>query len=105
VKKSIITVFVAMSLSGMAFGADKKSPKKGAPPPEPTTEQREGMAKSMESMAACLRSTKTMRECHEEMEKNCEANMGAETCHRMHGMDGKHGMHHEMMEETPAPKK
>ncbi len=62
-----------------------------------TPEQRENMAKLHEQMANCLRSTKTMKECHEEMRKSCES-LGANGCPMMgweHGKKGHHMHHHE----------
>jgi len=50
--------------------------------PAPTKEQREQMAKVHEHMAACLRSDKTMRECHEAARKECQEAMG-DTCEMM----------------------
>jgi hypothetical protein len=38
--------------------------------PAPTKEMREKMAKAHEDMAACLRSDRTVEECHSEMMKN-----------------------------------
>jgi hypothetical protein len=49
---------------------------------ELTTEQRKEMAAKHEKMAACLKSSKPMKECHEEMK----------------GMMGKEGMNCPMME-------
>ncbi len=65
--------------------------------PTMTKEQREMMAKNHDMMAQCLRSEKTMKECHESMKDSCEKNMGADMC-PMHGM-GMMGMgkKHKMM--------
>ncbi len=59
-----------------------------------TPEQRQNMAKLHEQMAACLRTDKPMKECHDEMKKNCEA-MGKEGCPMMGWPHGK--MHHHGM--------
>ena len=57
--------------------------------PEPTKEQREKMAGNHEKMAQCLRSEKTMKDCHDEMKKSCEEG-GKEACPMMGKMG--HGM-------------
>lgn len=47
---------------------------------KPSAEQRQKMAEQHDKMAACLRSTKSVAECHKEMMQNCEATMGKEFC-------------------------
>ena len=54
-----------------------------------TPEQRGKMADAHDKMASCLRSDRPMKDCHEEMMKSCQENMGKEGC-PMGGM----GMHH-----------
>lgn len=71
--------------------AQTKSPapaKKGSM--EPTPEQREKMAAVHEKMVTCLRSSKPMSECRQEMMKSCEETMGKEGCPMM----GPHKMMH-----------
>lgn len=54
---------------------------------ELTKEQRAVMADHHEKMAACLRSDKPMKQCHEEMEKHCKeagANCPMNEMHEMH---------------------
>ena len=65
-------------------------------------EQREKMAVSHDKMAACLRSDKTMKQCHDEMRKACEAEMGPDACPMMDhkGMMG----HHKMMKDSETEK-
>ncbi|MGZ5278422.1 MAG: hypothetical protein ACXWC9_00670 [Pseudobdellovibrionaceae bacterium] len=52
---------------------------------ELSPEQRATMAERMEKMAACLRSEKTMKDCHSEMRASCEAS-DSEMCPMMGGM-------------------
>jgi len=64
--------------------------------PAPTREMREKMAATHEKMAACLRSERPIKECHEEMMK---AHEGMHD--KMH--DEWHDkMHHEMMDKEKA---
>ena len=51
--------------------------------PMTTAEQRMKMADAHEKMAVCLKSTRTMDDCHDEMMKACEDNMGKDGCHMM----------------------
>jgi hypothetical protein len=68
-----------------------------APPPEHrevSKEAREKMAQLHEQMAACLRTDKTLQECHSEMMKNCQEQLGSTGCPPLvgHGLDGRHRM-------------
>ncbi|MFM6927800.1 MAG: hypothetical protein ACKOX6_05010 [Bdellovibrio sp.] len=67
-----------------AFAAKDKATKTSKI--EWTAEQRENMAKMHETMASCLRSTKTMKDCRAEMKTSCH-DMGKENCPM-----GRHGM-------------
>jgi hypothetical protein len=90
-KRMMILLSGAM-LSFCAHAADKGATQKS--PTDKTTEwtkeQRETMAKNHDAMAACLRSDKSINECHDEMMKNCQS---SDTC----PMKGRMGMHHGMM--------
>ena len=54
---------------------------------EMTPEKRQTMATGHEKLAVCLRSTRPMTECHDEMQKSCDDTMGKEACSMM---DMKH---------------
>lgn len=71
------TTSTSTSTGGATAGKTKQA--------EPTPEQRSQMAAMHDSMAKCLRTNKSMTECHDEMMKNCP--MG-ESCPSM-GMWGK----------------
>ncbi len=64
---------------------------------EPSPEDRAKMAAAHEKMAACLRSTKPMKECRTEMKKACEGMHAQGGCSMGHhggdGSDMDHGMH------------
>jgi hypothetical protein len=79
--KLIPCLAVLLLASSFSQGADKV----------PSAEQRNEMAKAHDSMAACLRSTKPIDECHKEMMKSCEEQMEhGEGCMMMeHGMGKK----------------
>ena len=92
--KTLHAVLSAALLFGSVASAQDKTSTQTTPPPMPmqmTREQRNKMADAHEKMAACLRSTKPLSECHQEMMQACKANLGAE-CPMMH-MHGMHGMH------------
>jgi hypothetical protein len=62
--------------------------------PTMSKEQREKMATIHEQMAACLRSDKSIADCHKEAMKSCQDAMGKDWCNTMH----EH-MHDPMMEQ------
>lgn len=89
-------VFVFVGLATLLFSGalradDGKGMGKHKGKMEMTSEQRNKMADMHEKMAACLRSTKPMGECHEEMKNSCK-DMG-EACPMMGKMHGHHMMH------------
>lgn len=54
--------------------------------------QRSEMADLHQTMAICLRSSKSMSDCQEEMKANCKMNMGEDSCMMPGHMMGKNGM-------------
>ncbi|HEX6507143.1 MAG TPA: hypothetical protein VF221_05870, partial [Chloroflexota bacterium] len=63
---------------------------------EISKETREKMAQLHEQMAACLRSDKSVQECHSDMVKSCQEQLGDEGCPMMagpgHRLEGRHRM-------------
>lgn len=92
----ILCLLSASGASAIASDTDKSANEMKMP--NLTAEQRGKMADAHEKMATCLRSDKPMHECHDEMKKSCQENMGKGGCPMMDGMamhgKGK-GMHHE----------
>jgi hypothetical protein len=95
-KKIMLFLVAGIILFGSSalFAEETKTEKsdtvmKGKGKMKMTPEQRENMAKSHEQMAACLRSDKTVPECHEEMMNACEKTMGKE-CKKMMMHNGRH---------------
>lgn len=78
--------------------------------PEMSKEQRQKMAVMHDTMAACLRSDKPMKQCHEDMMKSCH-DEGENGCPMMGDMMGEmkghgHGHGHDEHPEAHAsPKK
>ena len=66
--------------AGVAISADPAS--QGHP--TMSKEQREKMAAIHEQMAACLRSDKSIADCHNEAMKSCQDAMGKDWCSTMH---------------------
>ena len=86
-----LTATLALILSAsVAVSAEPAS--QGHPPT--SKEQREKMATIHEQMAACLRSDKSVADCHKEAMKSCQDAMGKDWCSMMH----EH-MHDHMMEQ------
>ena len=86
------TLFTAL-LGGASSAAEAqkttKAPKNAAA--EMTKEQRENMAAMHEKMAGCLRSDKSMSDCHSEMKGQCQAMMGSGGCPMMEHTGGMMG--------------
>lgn len=86
VKTSWLTISALLFVMGSAYAAD---PATGAA--APSKQDREQMAQLHEKMATCLRSDKSVGECHKEMATQCRESMGADKCKGM----AEHGMKHE----------
>ena len=69
-KNVFIAAALAFACSTPGFAADTKAKT------EVTKEQREKMAEHHEKMAACLRSDKSISDCHDEMRESCQADKG-----------------------------
>jgi hypothetical protein len=85
--KLVITALLLLATNA-AIGSDDDASKTHHEPP--TKQEREQMAKTHEHMAICLRSEKSMRECHEAMRKECEASLGDRCPMMMHPMMEHH---------------
>lgn len=93
-KKYFVLALMALA-SINASAADSSSEKKDEPRATsgPSKESREKMAAAHDKMAKCLRSEKSMRECHEEMHKQCKEG-GGKDCPMMGKMGKGKGHHH-----------
>jgi hypothetical protein len=88
-QKSIRSGMVLAAMSVM--GAVSLAAAQPAHTPAPVTkETREKMAVVHEQMAACLRSDKSLAECHAEMKKGCKESLGDQGCPMMGMGMGKH---------------
>ncbi len=65
------------------MSANKNKSLEDKMPVELSREQRESMAKTHENFAACLRSDKSISDCHSEMKKSCQESMGKMDCPMM----------------------
>lgn len=71
-----------------------------------TPEMRQKMARMHELMASCLKSNRSMNECHQEMMQNCPMmKEGKCEMHGMMGMGMKGHDHHEMTKGKKAKDK
>jgi len=86
-KLAIVTVLSFLTSFSAFANSDKGEMWKNMTP-----DQRQKMATAHDKMAACLRSDRLLKDCHEEMMKSCESVMGKDAC----GIMGHHG---KMMEE------
>jgi hypothetical protein len=83
--KFFIVACLSVCFSFSSFAVNKSMKQN---PKEPTAEERAQMATMHEKVALCLRSSKTIAECHDEMKKNCT--MG-DRCMMGMGMGKKRG--------------
>lgn len=102
---------LVLAAGGLASAAD---PQKGAAA-EPSPEVRSQMAAVHEKMATCLKSSRPLAECREEMSRSCQSMMGEAGCPMMQmghggmgpgmGMGPGRGMHHGQMMQGASPEK
>lgn len=86
-KNFVLTAAVAVVSFPLIVHAADSNPSM----PAPSKEQRAKMALAHEKMATCLRSDRTIEDCHHEMQSSCAEAMGKEHCQRMeHRMKGHH---------------
>ncbi len=78
-----LVAVVAMLIAGTQVWAADMSPNASASQAQPSKETREKMAQAHEKMAACLRSDRSISECHHEMMTACEE-LGEHACGMMH---------------------
>lgn len=84
----ILSSFVGVTVFSAETAKTKMTRKHMAMQVELTDEQRKSMATMHEKMAVCLRSTKTVSDCHDEMKTDCQQMMGQEGCPMMKSMKG-----------------
>jgi hypothetical protein len=98
-----VAVPAATPPAAAAAPGSKQQPTEAKPLPVLSKESREKLAVLHEQMAACLRSDKSIADCHAEMRAACSASLNNMGCPSM-GMGGAPamGMHHMM--QTPPPK-
>jgi hypothetical protein len=82
--------FALSATKGKPVVADQKASTEAVTSsPEITAEQRQQMANMHEKMSTCLRSDKSMEDCHKEMMDSHKDFMGKGDSCPMHGMHGK----------------
>jgi hypothetical protein len=85
--KALVAALCVLAVGAAVAADDSPSDMHHAPP---SKQDREQMAKLHEHMAACLRSDKTMRDCHEAVRKECQDTMGDKCEMMMHPMMEHH---------------
>lgn len=84
-RKFLVCTSIVMILTSGAAGAAETKTEKTNPskPQELSKAQREQMAILHEKMAQCLRSEKSLQECHQELRAQCQEMIGTEGCPMM----------------------
>lgn len=86
-------------LSTSASAEEKGAPAQSANHMADIPEMKKDMADMHQKMADCLRTEKSIRECHGEMVKDCRGAKAAGHCSMMGGMMNKGGMKHGKMKD------
>jgi hypothetical protein len=98
-KMALLACFVGV-FGNLAVAAEAPAtPPAAKGHPALTTEQRQKMAGLHDKMAVCLRSTRPLSECRQEMMAGCKEALGKEGCAMM-----GHGKHHHEMDEKGEAK-
>lgn len=90
-QKLVRATLILATLSAMGVAALAAGPPSSGPTTGVTKETREKMAVLHEQMAACLRSDKSMADCHAEMRRSCQESLGVQGCPMMRMGNGHHG--------------
>lgn len=108
-RKILLISLLSVCLGNTAWSADTPKDSKTKPKmmmdKEWTKEQRDSMAGMHEKMATCLRSDKSMKDCHAEMRTNCQDMMGKEGCPMMDDMMMGKKSRRSMMKESKEESK
>lgn len=110
-RNSVLSMFAALSLLSAPSFAAEKAAKSGEPTKEERqmrAERHEKMSEMHEKMAECLRSDKTMSECHEQIQKECSAMREGGHCPMLDEMGmgmGRGKWHHGMVKEKKSDNK
>lgn len=86
----VLSVAISIPTSVMAQ-AKAKSPANQTQA-EPSPEMKKNMADMYQKMADCLKTEKSMHECHKEVMKDCPMAKENGSCPLMEGMKGMEGM-------------
>ena len=89
----------ALMISTSASAEEKGAPAHSVNHMAATPEMKKDMADMHQKMADCLRTEKSMQECHGEMMKDCQGAKAAGHCSMMDGMMTKGGMKHGKMKD------
>jgi hypothetical protein len=108
-RMTTMTPFAALAVALLCMGTPLSARGAAAtstPAASESKETREKMATLHEQMATCLRSDKSVAECHKEMKKSCRETLGAQACPMM-GMrhdKGRSATHETPMTNASDPK-
>ena len=77
-------VYLAVMAGSSAFGVEASMDSNGSKMHvEMTTEQRLKMADILDKMAICIRTQRSIPDCHQDMMTVCKSTMGKSGCHMM----------------------
>ena len=96
---SASALLFALLISTTAGAEEKGAAAQAANHMAATPEMKKDMADMHQKMADCLRTDKSMQDCHGEMMKECQGAKAPGHCSMMDGMMNKDRMKHEKMKD------
>ncbi len=96
---SACALLYALLIPTAASAEEKSSSAPAANHMAATPEMKKDMADMHQKMADCLRTDKSMQDCHGEMMKDCQGAKAAGHCSMMNSMMSKGGMKHGKMKD------
>ena len=96
---SVSALLFALLISTTASADEKDTSGHSANHMAATPEMKKDMADMHQKMADCLRTDKSMQDCHGEMMKDCQGAKASGHCSMMDSMMSKGGMKHGKMKD------
>ncbi len=99
-KSAAIALILSLSLSTVVMAQTKNKAATSQMQTEQSPEMKKNMADMYQKMADCMKTDKSMNDCHKEIMKDCPVAKETGSCPLMDGMKGKmnHGkMNHKKM--------
>ncbi len=94
-KSAALALILSLSLPTIVMAQTKNKASSSQMQTEQSPEMKKNMADMYQKMADCMKTDKSMDDCHQEVMKDCPVAKETGSCPLMDGMNGK--MHHGKM--------